>query len=53
MPPAIQKSNKKHYKSEAVTEIVEFEGPHLMIAQDGWETIADHVLDWALANART
>jgi pimeloyl-ACP methyl ester carboxylesterase len=53
MPPAIQKSNKKHYKSDAVTEIVEFEGPHLMIAQDGWETIADHVLDWALANART
>ncbi len=32
MPPSIQKSNLKHYKSDTVTEITEYEGPHLMIA---------------------
>jgi pimeloyl-ACP methyl ester carboxylesterase len=51
MPPKIQRSNAKHYKSDTVTEIKEFEGPHLMIAQDGWEEIADYALDWALRNA--
>lgn len=51
MPPAIQKSNAKHYKFDTITEITEFEGPHLMPAQEGWEEIADHALDWALKNA--
>ena len=51
MPPKVQQSNLKHYKSDTVTEIVEFEGPHLLTAVDGWEAIADHVLDWALAHA--
>ena len=50
MPPSIQKSNKKHYKSNTITEIVEFDGPHLMPSQEGWEEIADHVLEWALAH---
>ena len=53
MPPAIQQSNLKHYKSDTVTEIVEFDGPHLLPSQDGWEQVADHVLDWAVAHART
>jgi pimeloyl-ACP methyl ester carboxylesterase len=53
MPPKIQQSNAKHYKSDTITEIVEFEGPHLLTARDGWEEIADHVLDWALAHATT
>jgi pimeloyl-ACP methyl ester carboxylesterase len=54
MPPAIQKSNAKHYKSNTVTEIEEYEGfAHLLPAQRGWEEIADHVLDWALRNARS
>ena len=35
MPPAIQKSNLKHYKSNTITEIVEFEGPHLMPCAGG------------------
>ena len=52
MPPAVQKSTLKHYKSDTVTELIEFEGPHLMIAGEGWETIADTALDWALEHAR-
>ena len=51
MPPSIQRSNAKHYKSNTITEIKEFEGPHLMVAQPGWEEIADYALDWAVAHA--
>jgi pimeloyl-ACP methyl ester carboxylesterase len=52
MPPKVQRSNLKHYKSNTITEIEEYEGyAHLLPAQDGWEAIADHALDWALANA--
>ena len=48
MPPAVQRSNHKHYKSDTVTEIIEYEGrAHLMPSQDGWEEIADHVIEWA------
>jgi hypothetical protein len=53
MPPAIQASNAKHYKSKSITERIEYEGyAHLLPAQKGWETIADEVLDWALRHAR-
>ena len=52
MPPKVQHSNLKQYKSDTVTEIVEFEGPHFMVGLEGWEKIADHALEWALANAR-
>jgi hypothetical protein len=52
MPPSIQKSNLKHYKSDTVTEITEYEGPHLMMAAEGWEKIADDVLEWAVEHAR-
>ena len=52
MPPSIQQSNHKHYKSDTVTEITEYEGPHLMLAADGWEKIADDVLEWAVEHAR-
>jgi pimeloyl-ACP methyl ester carboxylesterase len=51
MPPRIQQSNAKHYKSDTVTEIVEFAGPHLLPMQEGWEEVADHALDWALEHA--
>jgi pimeloyl-ACP methyl ester carboxylesterase len=52
MPPKIQRSNAKHYKSDAtITEIVEFEGPHLLPSKDGWEEVADHALAWALDHA--
>jgi pimeloyl-ACP methyl ester carboxylesterase len=52
MPPAVQKSNAKHYSSDLVTEVREYEGyPHLLPAAPGWEQIADDVLAWALAHA--
>ncbi len=38
MPPSVQRSNAKHYKSDTVTEVMEFAGrAHLMPAQAGWE----------------
>ena len=46
--PGVGHSNAKHYKSKTVTEIVEFDGPHLLPAIDGWEEVADFPLDWAL-----
>jgi pimeloyl-ACP methyl ester carboxylesterase len=53
MPPRIQRSNAKHYKSNTVTEVKEYEGKsHLMPSQEGWEEIADYALDWALRHAR-
>ena len=52
MPPSIQRSNAKHYKSDTVTEVKEFEGPHLLPAAPGWEQVADYALDWALRHAR-
>jgi len=52
MPPKVQRSNAKHYKSNTITEVVEFPGrSHLMPAQKGWEEVADCALDWALAHA--
>jgi pimeloyl-ACP methyl ester carboxylesterase len=51
MPPKIQQSNAKHYKSDTITEIVEYDGPHLMPSQAGWEEIADYALDWAVDKA--
>jgi len=52
MPPKVQRSNAKHYKSKTITETKEYQGyAHLLPAQEGWEAIADYVLDWALANA--
>ena len=52
MPPAIQRSNAKHYKSNTITEIKEFPGrSHLMPAQTGWEEVADCALEWAVEHA--
>jgi pimeloyl-ACP methyl ester carboxylesterase len=48
MPPSVQRSNAKHYKSNTITEVMEYEGPHLMTSMDGWQKIADDVLDWAV-----
>lgn len=53
MPPKVQQSNARHYKSNTVTEVKEFAGmPHLLPAAPGWEEIADHALDWALSHTR-
>jgi hypothetical protein len=52
MPPTIQRSNAKHYKSDTVTEIKEYEGrAHLMPAEEGWEEVADYALAWAIEHA--
>jgi pimeloyl-ACP methyl ester carboxylesterase len=51
MPPKVQQSNAKHYKSATITEVEEFEGPHLLPAAPGWEAVADRALEWALAHA--
>src|ERR1700754_2281240 len=53
MPPKIQQSNLKHYKApNTITEIVEFEGPHLLPSRlESWQQVADHALDWALEHA--
>jgi hypothetical protein len=52
MPPSVQRSNAKHYKSNTITEIKVYEGrAHLLPAQEGWKEIADYALEWALANA--
>jgi pimeloyl-ACP methyl ester carboxylesterase len=52
MPPSIQRSNAKHYKSDTVTEVKEYAGrAHLLPAQEGWEEVADHALDWAIAHS--
>jgi pimeloyl-ACP methyl ester carboxylesterase len=50
MPPKIQRSNAKHYKSDTITEVREFPGPHLLPAWEGWEDVADEALDWALSH---
>ena len=41
----------KHYKSKSATEIMEFDGPHLLPAIPEWETVADYALDWAMKHA--
>jgi pimeloyl-ACP methyl ester carboxylesterase len=52
MPPAVQRSNAKHYKSSTITEVKEFEGrAHLLPAQAGWEEVADYALSWAVEHS--
>src|SRR5215207_954401 len=51
MPPSLQRSNAKHYKSDTLTEVKEFDGPHLLPAAPGWEEVADHALSWAVSHA--
>jgi pimeloyl-ACP methyl ester carboxylesterase len=52
MPPSLQHSNAKHYKADGlVTEVKDFDGPHLLPAREGWEEVADYALDWAVAHA--
>ncbi|MEU6372397.1 alpha/beta hydrolase [Streptomyces sp. NPDC046909] len=53
MPPKVQQSNARHYKSDTVTEVKEFAGrPHLLPAAPGWEEVADVALDWAVSHAK-
>jgi pimeloyl-ACP methyl ester carboxylesterase len=53
MPPVVQRSNAKHYKSNTITELEEIPGrAHFMPAERGWEEVADAALAWALDHAR-
>jgi pimeloyl-ACP methyl ester carboxylesterase len=52
MPPKIQHSNAKHYKSNTVTEIKQYQGPHLLPSKDGWEEVADYALTWAVNHSK-
>ena len=52
MPPAVQRSNAKHYTSNTITDVKEYPGrAHLLPAQEGWEEVADFALSWALDHA--
>jgi pimeloyl-ACP methyl ester carboxylesterase len=52
MPPKVQRSNAEHYTSNTVTEVEVREGfCHLLPAQEGWQEIAAHALDWAERHA--
>jgi pimeloyl-ACP methyl ester carboxylesterase len=51
MPPSLQRSNAKHYRSTTITEVKEFAGPHLLPAWPGWEEVADYALEWAERHA--
>jgi pimeloyl-ACP methyl ester carboxylesterase len=51
IPPSIQQSNAKHYRSDLITEVREFEGPHLLPAWRNWEEVAGYALAWALEHA--
>jgi pimeloyl-ACP methyl ester carboxylesterase len=54
MPAKIQQSNAKHYKAQGtITALKEFEGPHLLPSIQGWQEVAEYVLDWALRHAKT
>jgi pimeloyl-ACP methyl ester carboxylesterase len=53
MPPAVQRSNARHYTSDTLTEVKVYDGyAHLLPAQEGWQAIADEVLEWAVTHAR-
>lgn len=51
MPAALNRKNFKKYRaSSAVTEYKEFPGrSHYIIAEKGWEEVAQYALDWASA----
>ncbi|MGV9711352.1 alpha/beta hydrolase [Gordonia sp. NPDC003424] len=53
MPPAVNKSNARKYrKSVAITEFHEFPGrSHWTCGEPGWQKVADHALEWAVAQA--
>ena len=49
MPPSVDRSNAKHYKSSAITDYKEFDDrSHWTCAEPGWEQVADYALSWAV-----
>jgi len=53
MPAALNRKNfRKYTASSAITEFHEFTGrSHYIIAEKGWEEVAQYALDWALAKS--
>ena len=50
MPPSVQQSNARHYKSDTITEVKEYtDRAHLLPAQQGWDEVADYAVDWAVS----
>ena len=35
----------------SLTEVREFEGPHLLPSRENWEEVADYALSWAVSHA--
>jgi len=53
MPPAVNRSNARHYSSDTVTELEEFPGrSHWTCGEPGWEAVADYALEWASEQAQ-
>jgi len=52
MPASLNRKNFGKYRSSAVTEYKEFPGrSHYIIAESGWEEVADHALQWAMTHS--
>jgi alpha-beta hydrolase superfamily lysophospholipase len=53
-PPAVVTATQRLYKhSSALTEYKEYpERTHYTLGQEGWEQVADDVINWALKHAR-
>lgn len=53
MPAALNRKNfQKYQASSAVTEYKEFPGrSHYLIAEKGWEEVAEYALNWAMTKA--
>jgi alpha-beta hydrolase superfamily lysophospholipase len=51
-PPAITKATRKVYaKSHSTTDMRQYPGKtHWIAGQPGWEEVADHALEWAIAH---
>lgn len=47
-PPLVKAAYRKQSKSPARTDFKEFPGrSHYLVAEPGWEEVADYVIDWA------
>jgi pimeloyl-ACP methyl ester carboxylesterase len=54
MPPSVNESNAKHYKSDTDTDCKVFPGrSHWTCGEPGWAEVADYALDWAAEHAGT
>jgi len=52
MPAALNRKNFRKYRSNAIAEFKEFPGrSHYIIAETGWEEVAEYALSWASGHA--